>query len=412
MKRAHRSPSHSAYRLLGVLVLAALAAVLSVSCGSGSSGGGGSNGGGGPAVIERGPQLAQLTDTSIVIAWRTSATATGAVDYGTTMAFGATAPSAGPGEEHVVRLEGLLPDSTYFYHVLVDGTAEAEIPTFRTAPADPNAPFRFAAFADCGAGNARQLEVAARVLESNPLFAVLPGDIVYESGATGELDPKYFRPYVDVIDRIPFYPALGNHDVRTRNGQPLLDALYLPVNDQDGTERYFSFDCANTHLVALDSNSPTELGSPQWTWLDGDLGASAAQWKVVYFHHPPYSSSHHGSDLQIRGSLGPLFDKHHVDLVLCGHDHDYERTFPLLAEQVVDANQEPSYTDPRGTVYVVTGGGGRSLYPAGTSFFTAKSQSIHHFTQVDVSGPTIHLRAIAFDGTLIDEAQITKSGGP
>jgi hypothetical protein len=142
------------------------------------------------------------------------------------------------------------------------------------------------------------------------------------------------------------------------------------------------------------------------------LGPPRRNGKSSTFHHPPYSSSHHGSDLQIRGSLGPLFDKHHVDLVLCGHDHDYERTFPLLAEQVVDANQEPSYTDPRGTVYVVTGGGGRSLYAAGTSFFTAKSQSIHHFTQVDVSGPTIHLRAIAFDGTLIDEAQITKSGGP
>lgn len=211
------------------------------------------------------------------------------------------------------------------------------------------------------------------------------------------------------MDRIPFYPALGNHDVLTRGGEPLLEALYLPANDADGTERFYSFEHGDAHFVALDSNGSLEPGSVQRAWLEADLAAASATWLFVYFHHPPYSSSRHGSSVRLRESLGPLFDARGVDIVFVGHDHDYERTFPMAAGQTVDAASDPDYVDPGGTVYIVTGGGGRGLYGKGTSFFTAYSESSHHFVQVDVAGSTLTLQAARDDGAVIDRMTIAKS---
>jgi 3',5'-cyclic AMP phosphodiesterase CpdA len=202
--------------------------------------------------------------------------------------------------------------------------------------------------------------------------------------------------------------VLGNHDVKTKGGKPLLDALYLPVNDQDGTERFYSFDYANVHFAGLNSNADMPPDSDQAIWLERDLAASPAVWKLVYFHHPLFSSSSHGSNLKLRQELEPLLDRHHVDLVLNGHDHDYERSFPLREAEVVDAAQEPDYLDPQGAVYVVTGGGGKDLYGKGKSYFTAQSESVHHFTRLEVNGFHLTLTAFRMDGSLLDHMTITK----
>jgi len=364
-----------------------------------------------PLRVVRGPQVAQVTETSLVLAWLSSAPAVGSVEYGTDPSFGSSASGPGGATEHVLSLSGLLPRTLYYYRVLLDGAVASEGHTFLTAPADPAIAIRIAVLGDSGAGNQAQLDVAAGILSANPEVVLITGDVIYDSGCPGEIDPHYFEPYSNLVDHIPFYPALGNHDVLTQRGQPLLDALYLPANDQDGTERYYSFDHGGVHLVALDSNSSLEAGSPQYAWLEADLTQAGATWLFVYFHHPPYSSSRHGSSTGIRASLEPLFNALGVDIVFTGHDHDYERTFPMSGGQVVDAASDPDYVDPGGTIYIVTGGGGRSLYPSGTRFFTAYSESVHHFVQVDVDGMQVTLRAIRDDGTVMDTMTITKSGG-
>ena len=274
---------------------------------------------------------------------------------------------------------------------------------------DPLRPLRFVAFGDSGVGNDRQRNLARQIDAADPDLVVITGDVIYSDGAPSEIDPHYFEPYADLIDHVPFYPALGNHDVRTENGAPLLEALYLPTNDRDGTERYYSFVRASVHFVALDSNAPLEPGSPQYDWLATDLEAASAPWIVVYFHHPPYSSSRHGSHLTLRDTLGPLFDRFRVDLVLNGHDHDYERTFPMRGAAPVDAHLDPDYIDPGGTIYVVTGGGGNRLYPSGVSTFTAYSESSHHFVEVEILGLSLALRAVRNDGRVIDRMSILKT---
>ena len=120
-------------------------------------------------------------------------------------------------------------------------------------------------------------------------------------------------------------------------------------------ELYYSFDWGNVHFVGLD----TELTGPeQAAWLDADLAATDKPWKIVFGHKPPYSSGEHGSDGAFRNHFVPLIEKHGVQLVLNGHEHDYERTRPI-----------------ENVTYVVTGGGGRHLRSVGTSGFTAYSGS-------------------------------------
>src|SRR5262249_1821281 len=91
----------------------------------------------------------------------------------------------------------------------------------------------------------------------------------------------------------------------------------------------------NAHVAVIDSDESTSPGSPQYLFLDQDLGTSTAQWKFVAFHHTIYSTGAHGSNLPIQANLAPLFDAHGVDIVFMGHDHDYERTSPLRANQIV-----------------------------------------------------------------------------
>jgi hypothetical protein len=391
---------------LVLLAIAAGAASCKKYCGSG-----GPNFPPGSGPVVRGPQVALVTPNSVLIAWLTRAPATGEVDYGTGPELGQTASGTPGSTEHAIALEGLAPATLYHYRVVVDGAVASDGHTFRTEPADPAAPFHFVAFADSGSGSKNQRDIAALVLADDPALVLVAGDVVYNCGATSEIDPHYFVPYAGLMDHIPFYLVLGNHDVKTHNGRALLSAVYLPVNDQDGTERFFSFDYVNVHFAGIDSNTSTAPGSDQAVWLDRDLAASTATWKVVYFHHPLFSSSSHGSSLGRRQNLEPIFDNRHVDLVVTGHDHDYERTFPLNAAQVVDAAEEPNYVDPQGTVYIVTGGGGKGLYGSGKSYFTAFSESVHHFTRVEVNGPSLTLTAIREDGSLMDRMTITKTQG-
>ncbi|MCZ6795249.1 MAG: metallophosphoesterase, partial [Planctomycetota bacterium] len=258
-------------------------------------------------------------------------------------------------------------------------------------------------------GSAAQRDVAAQVLLSMPDLVLITGDVVYDSGAPHELDPHYFVPYQRLIDRIPFYVALGNHDIATDGGRPLLDALHLPVNDRDGSERFYSFDRGHCHFVALETTGETAPGSVQGDWLEANLAATSATWIFVFFHHPPFSSSRHGSELRVRFDLSPVFDRHGVDLVFSGHDHDYERTFPLRGEQVFDVARDPDHVDPGGPIYVVTGGGGNEVYENGSSEFTAHSASVHHLVQIDVDGLVLTLRAFSSVGQIFDRMTLTKS---
>jgi len=134
-----------------------------------------------------------------------------------------------------------------------------------------------------------------------------------------------------------------------------------------------------------------------------DLAETKKPWKVVYFHSPPFSSGTvHGSNEELRRVIGPIFSKHHVNLVVSGHDHLYERSKPVNLLMSPDAPVS-SYRD--GTCYIVSAGAGAGLYDAqaGNWWTAVLKTKIHHLCRVKVNGSkSMTLQAVSLDGNIID----------
>ena len=362
-------------------------------------------------TLTRYPSVWLQTPSSTLIAWQTDVPSPGKVLFGVTPDLGSETSHAGSASDHSVALTGLTPGSQYFYRIVsgVD-TLTTGGDTFRTAPVTTE-PFRFLAFGDPGRATPEQIAVAARIESLHADLAILTGDIIYEGGEAANFTPQYFDIYRPTIARIPFYPCLGNHDVVTSNGQPYLDAFYLPTNNPTSIERYYSFDYSNAHFVALEVTVEGAAPSAAMrAWLDADLAATTKHWKFVFFHVPMYSNpGGHGGDAAIAASLEPILDARGVDIVFTGHNHFYTRTYPIMGGTIVDSSQEPNYVNPSGPIYIVTGAAGRALYPlSGANGYEAFSKSTFHTTSVDVAGTQVSLAAVERDGTIFDSMTLFK----
>jgi 3',5'-cyclic AMP phosphodiesterase CpdA len=190
----------------------------------------------------------------------------------------------------------------------------------------PNKPgsVKFAVIGDTGTGDRNQLAIANELASWRTRypfdFAVMMGDNIYGGDRPSDFDKKFAIPYKPLLDAgVKFYAALGNHD------DAALQRNYKPFN-MNG-ERFYSFRPKNgVRFFALDSNY---VDKAQLAWLDKELAASGSEWKIMFFHHPLYSSGEtHGSAEQQRGLLEPVFLKHGVNVVLSGHEHFYERIKP------------------------------------------------------------------------------------
>jgi predicted phosphodiesterase len=348
-----------------------------------------------PRTPPRNPYVQNVSASSAVIAWVSEEPGVGIVEYGETPRLGREGVDARVARRHVVVLSGLAPGSTYYYQV-AEADGASEMACFRTAPEGEDSGFTFAVIGDSGRGRKDQLAVAALLERLKPDLILHTGDVVYPSGEERHYDRRFFVPYGRLLKEVPIFPVLGNHDLERGNGAAYLENFHSPRNDPRGTGRYYSFDWGNAHFVALSSelyhgdgsDSPEE----QKAWLERDLRETRQPWKIVYFHRPIYSSSKHGSDEGIREDLEPVLIRHEVDLVFSGHDHAYERTVPI-----------------RGVTYVVSGGGGKRLYPAGRSEWTAFSKSTHHAVLVRIDGERLYLEAVEPDGAVIDRADLGRT---
>ncbi len=220
------------------------------------------------------------------------------------------------------------------------------------ALAVPGLAQRFAIIGDYGFAGPAERDVANLVKSWDPEFIITLGDNNYDLGDSTTIDQnigQYYHAYIGnykgrygpSASTNRFFPALGNHDYYTRNGEAYRDYFTLP-----GNGRYYDFVRGDVHFFALDSDPAEPDGisatSVQARWLQQRLAASKARWKVVYMHHAPYSSGGHGNTLALQWP----FRAWGASVVLAGHDHDYER---LLVE---------------GLPYFVNGLGGRSLHRA------------------------------------------------
>jgi len=182
---------------------------------------------------------------------------------------------------------------------------------------------------DTGTGGSAQYAVA-RMIESSwkrtPFpICIMVGDNVYGSEAPKDFAAKFERPYQALINGgVKFYAALGNHD------DPALQKGYKPFHMEG--ERYYSFRPAKgVRFFALDSNY---MDKEQRDWLVKQLAESGSDWKILFFHHPIYSSGEkHGSNVELRSVLEPLIVKYGVGVAFTGHEHFYERLKPQKGVQ-------------------------------------------------------------------------------
>ena len=263
----------------------------------------------------------------------------------------------------------------------------AEETTNKNSPQESSSLFRFVALGDVGRGNIGQQKIAdvmKEYFQQQPFVLVLlTGDNIYENGEIEKVGATFERPYRFLRQKpIPFYAVLGNHDVRTNNG---VDQVNYPGFNMQG--RYYTFSQGIVQFFALDTNRKAEW-SQQLIWLEKNLAASTATWKIVFGHHPLYSSGVHGTDPKRIAKLCPLFARYGVQLYINGHDHNYERTEPI-----------------EGTTYL-TCGAGATTRPVGHSEWTAYSAARLSFATIDVYPQHLEIQGIGKQGEVFDRGKI------
>lgn len=349
--------------------------------------------------ILRGPYLQDVTTSSILVVWDTDESTTSRISVlidGDWKEVVDTSKTA----HHALRVSHLRPNKRYRYRVYNDAGEKAATGTLRSAPrATETFRIRAAIFGDSGSGTSDQQAVSDQIALFHPHLALHTGDIVYDNGAWDEYDSRFFDIYSDWLRDTVFYPAFGNHDAR---GDGYSRTFHPPARrSQSNSIYYYSFPYAMAHFTALNTNEDFSPGSAQYIWLEHDLQSaidSGARWKIVFFHHPPFSRGHHGNNQEVQDALLPIFEKYGVDLVLSGHDHAYERTGKL----------NTSGTGGE-VLYLVTGGGGQSLYNAlNASPNIQIYKKEFHFVALTISNSRITAKAINEIGETIDTFALGK----
>ena len=377
-------------------------------------------------TLRRYPYLQSIEGTSARVAWTTTSGGDGTVRVAPTADGPWTEVAAastlfevtytGDTEDYFAfdaTLTGLSPNSAYCYEVVEDGEVLARGLSLQTAWSDADRSIRILAFGDSGNFSPEQHGLRDQMMTRRFDMFLHLGDMAYGDGKFTEFEERVFGVYRDLMSKTPTYPAPGNHEYKTDEAQPYLDVYYLwemALREED-QERYYSFDYGDVHFVSLDSNPEVLLPAALDTenlmtddmldWLEADLAASDKPWKVAFFHHPPYTSSERDPNVLVRNGLLPILEGGGVDLVLCGHDHHYERTQAIR-------EGKPTLHEQGGIYYFVVGSGGAGLRAATGDWWTETVDDQNHaFLDLTIDGCVARGQAIGIEGQIIDEFEIS-----
>ncbi len=304
---------------------------------------------------------------------------------------------------HRVDLNALEPATTYVYSV-GDGSDDGwtELAEFTTAPAE-TVPFSFIYMGDAQNGLYRWGTLLRTADRQRPdaAFYVMAGDLVDRGNDRDDWDDFWYN-CAGVYNRKQLVPAIGNHENQGGHPTMYLELMNLMENGPDDVEkeRAYAFEYSNALFVILDTNIDA---ASQTEWLDRTLEESKATWKFAVYHHPAYSSAPARDNADIRKLWGELFDKHHVDVALQGHDHAYLRTYPMKDGKRVDSAKD-------GTIYVVSVSGTKMYKQDKRDYTEFGMTNTPTFQVLDlmISGDRLLYRAYDIDGNLKDEFSIEK----
>jgi hypothetical protein len=423
-------------------------------------------------TVTRGAYLQSGTQTSIVIRWRTSVNTNSrvriATSYLATGLYATVIDDATSVTEHSVTVTGLTADTKYFYSV-GSTTAVLQVSTdnfFRTLPtANPGRVLRFVAFGDCGRGNTtyqdQNFTNYRNFLTANGIDApdawMLLGDNAYNAGTDAEYTTNFFGIYgATILRNHKLYAVPGNHDYAntaanqdTHSLCPYYSIFSQPILGEaggfaSGKEEYYSYDVGNVHFLALDAYGEEsnlrlyDTTGAQAVWVKQDLAANTKKWTIAYWHHPPYTMGSHNSDtetelINMRSNFIRILERYGVDMIVCGHSHNYERSYLIKGHYGLEAtfnsatmavntsaagytsNSTCPYTYNsaplnHGTVYVVAGSTGASGvtqagYPHNAFPWSVNDGGVFYF---EVDDNRLNAQFLRRDGTVFDKFTIMK----
>ncbi len=440
--------------------------------------------------ILRGPYLQSPGPNSIIVRWRTDSLTSSRVTYGTTQgATTFTADSATLTTEHRVLLKGLTPLTKYYYSV---GTTSQQLRGndpllyFTTAPdSNSHTPIRVWTIGDFGHGNTGERDVRnsyyAYAANKPANFQLWVGDNAYQDGTDQEFQDKVFDTvncYGNTFLNLPFVSTSGNHDYNSicpwqpslcgtdpdLHTGPYLNIIDPPTEGELGgvashRKLFYSMDYGDVHFVILNSelgsfnaaynwsgvlNNDTAFTSPMLEWLKADLAATTKKWKVAVWHQCPYSAQDNFTDngvqifcIATRKHFNPIIEKYGVDLVLTGHDHNYQRSYLInglydnkstftpqmminggsgaenLGEEYVKYTYGP--TAGKGTVYVIAGNGSEGNSPSSFDhpaiFYGHTCDTCYGSFILDIDGDRLDGRYLTSKGQILDHFTMRKETG-
>ena len=247
---------------------------------------------------------------------------------------------------------------------------------------------RLIATADSGSGDKNQFAVGRAMADyhsRSPFqLAILAGDNIYNSGEISKIKEAFEEPYGELLKRgVKFRACLGNHDIRTENGIP-----HVKYADFNMDDRYYTFTQGPAQFFVLETNTNVDWKT-QMAWLTQQLEQSKAAWKIVYGHHPIYSSGIYGTNAEMVKRFSAVFKKHRVNLYVNGHEHHYERSRNI-----------------EGTTYLVTGHGGASLRAVRISESSEFSVSRFGFSTIELYQNSMVIQGIGTNGNVFDRGII------
>ncbi len=347
--------------------------------------------------VVAGPYVGDVGPDRFRILWETSDPVPTRLSWGAERDCPAILETAEPVTRHDVLVAGLRPDTVYWYRLERDGAVGGSIPV-RTQPEAPRST-RMAVVGDTHSTGGVHARIIREIVGEKPDLLLHTGDLSLRPGKReGNVEREFFKVEGPLLRSVPIYPVLGNHD---GNGARFVDLFVRPRGAGEAT--YYLVRRGGLALVALDTNESVEAGSAQGRWLVDTLeslaGDAGVVFRIVAMHWGPFDSgSGHGSNLDAREALVPLFERYGVDLVFSGHDHVYERG------------------TVHGVRYVMTGGGGggrrKPHEVLGDSWTEAASSAPHHGL-VEIDGRDLRFTAReAGSGRFLDEFHISKGSAP
>ncbi len=332
--------------------------------------------------IVKGPYLQNVSQTGITIMWETNILSDSFIHLGRTSSYELVVKRDKTNRLiHEFSLRSLSPNRKYYYKV--ESTRVSKVLSdgyyFKTAPSEET-PFSFVAWGD----NRTNFDICTKInkliLSKNPDLIISTGDIVESGISYNRWEKEYFTPARNVMTIIPSFVSIGNHE---QDAEWFYKFLSQPAN-----ETWYSFDYGNSHFISLNSEKDYSAASEQYKWLIEDLESEKfkkAIWKFVFFHDPPYTEGRHSPNTNIQEILVPLFERYKINIVFNGHNHCYERGYK------------------NGVYYIVTGGGGASLYswkrddPV-IEIFEKK----FHYCLINISGKKLQFFVYDYDDNLLD----------